>query len=302
MDDNVLDVKNRKFIWETALMLPHSRNLVDSGIEELSEYFKISHREVEEVLPKSENLLADEWRKMKVNPRDANSVISFYNNTKIEIFELMDWHINRFDTGPLNYVCALEIAKERNAKKYLDYGSGIGSGIILFSKNGFEVTSADISDPLQDFIKYRSKKRNINVEFINLKQQKLKKDYYEVITCFDVLEHLVKPTKTIKELREALKEGGILILNNIKCPKHENKPMHISEVNLEKTLRSLGFNQLWVFQKKFKEVNKWAYVTVLEKVKRNFLYNKFFYIYDKFCPIWFSKSVKKSIGWSYSDN
>lgn len=291
MDSSTFE--RRKSIWEATLMLPNTESLIDSGIKELSEYFGISYTYARDILSKSEQLFAEEWEKNKVNPADNNSVIAFYNNTRFEIFELMDWHINRFDEGPLNYVCVLEIAKKFGFVKYLDYGSGIGSSAILFLRNGLEVTCADISQPLLNFMEYRIKKRKLEVDLVDLKKQHLAKANYDIITCFEVLEHTVKPIRILRSLRMALKNGGLLILNNVQCPKEKGRPMHISRVKLEKKLRYLGFNRLWNLQSEFKKSSNGSYVVVLRKVDRNCFINGLFYLYDSFFPLLLKNFINK---------
>ena len=282
MDKIILE--GRKRVWEQALMLSGYDSLEESAISELSEYFHKDKMEIREVLSQAEKLFAEEWQRMEINREDSESVTSFYNNSQYEILELMDWHVNRFNEGPLNYVCAMEIAKKEKFTRYLDYGSGIGSGSILFLKNGFEVFSADVATPLQEFIKFRLKKRNIEACFIDLKKEKLENAIYDIVTCFDVLEHSVKPMKILEQLGRALRVGGFLILNNVECKLEEKRPMHISEVCLEQKLRYLGFDQLWDLQEDFKKSNP-NYVIVLKKVNRSIFVNMLFFIYDNFCPL-----------------
>lgn len=286
--------ERRKSIWLDSLMLPYYKNLIDSAIMELSEYFSISAEEVINILPQSEKILAEEWVNMNINKKDRNSVIHFYNNTKMEILELMNFHINRFEKGPVNYVCAMEMAKKLGLRKYLDYGSGIGSGAIIFLKNGFDVTCADISQPLLSFIEYRLRKRNLKARLLDLKMQQLDKETYDIITCFEVLEHSTDPLNMLKDLRKALKTEGILILNNVQGVKeNHNKPMHISNVNLQKRLRSLGFEYLWELNHEFKKSCKNNYIFVLRKVNRPFLIDSTFYLYDDFPPLYIKTIINK---------
>lgn len=284
--------EKRKKIWEEALIVSGTQTLIDSAVGELCDYFAKSAEEVRAILPEAGKLLAEEWHRMNINKKDKSSVSDFYNKTSLEIFELMQWNVYGQEKGPISYVAALELAQKMGFKRYLDYGSGVGSGIILFLKHGLEASGADIATPLQDFIKFRLKSRNLTAKLIDLKKQGLKPDAYDIITCFDVLEHAVDPRSMLKELRASLKKGGILVVNNVTCPEDKNKPMHISRVGLEKKLRSAGFDQLWNYQKDFKK-SATNYVVVLKKVKRPAVMNAAFYLYDHFSPLAVSKIVKK---------
>jgi len=286
-------LQRAKEVWENSLKLAGSDCLFKSGVKELSEFFNMTEREVTGILPQSVEIFAKEWERKNIDIKNENSVNDFYNGTSSEIFELMDWHINKFTTGPLHYVRALEIAKQLDLKAYLDYGSGIGSGAIVFLRNGFsDIACADIAEPLRKFVDYRLKKRNMKASLIDLRTEKLDKARYDLITCFDVLEHTTNPRRILKDLRDALKDGGFLILNNADCGTDEDRPMHISTAKLEKRLRGMGFQQLWNFQNEFKELSP-EYVLVLKKIKRHFMHNFLFYLYDGFCPKWLVRIVHK---------
>lgn len=279
MDVKIIEQRKKK--WECELSLDGFDNFEESIVNELCGYFDMEPERVRVFLSESQELFCEEWKKRKINSKKEYSVIDFYNSTYLEIFELMYWHLTVSDGRPLNYLCVNEIAKRFGAKKYLDFGSGVGSGAIVLMNNGFDVTCADISTPLLNFISYRLKIRNLHADLIDLKCQELKKDCFEIITCFDVLEHLVYPEKTLKKLREALKDDGLLILNNADCGEDKERPMHIARINLERRLRCLGFYQLWDLQENFKNAST-SYVIVLKKVKRNFLLNFFYFFYDNF--------------------
>jgi len=203
----------------------------------------------------------------------------FYNETQLELFELMDWHVNKIENGPLVYVCALDLAKKFKCKNYLDYGSGIGSGAILFAKNNFQVSVADVSSPLLSFLKYRFQKRNLEVDLIDLKNKKLKNEMYDIVTCFDVLEHSLHSHKIVCQIRAALKTNGFFVTNNLSIKKDSSRPMHISEVNLEYRIRYLGFEQLWNLQKDLSRTIG-RDIVVLRKVNRPFFINFIYFIYD----------------------
>jgi hypothetical protein len=49
----------------------------------------------------------------------------------------------------------LHFARQYGCQCYLDFGSGVGSGGILFARHGFEVTLADISSTLLGFSPWR---------------------------------------------------------------------------------------------------------------------------------------------------
>lgn len=56
----------------------------------------------------------------------------------------------------LAYVLGLDIAKSHHVQRCLDFGSGVGSGALLFIRADFEMTLADISATLLDFARCES--------------------------------------------------------------------------------------------------------------------------------------------------
>ena len=57
----------------------------------------------------------------------------------------------------------------------------------------------------------KTDKKN-NIQGANLNQKlKFKSNYYQNLVIFNVLEHLISPTKSLRELNRILKKGGLLI-------------------------------------------------------------------------------------------
>ena len=91
----------------------------------------------------------------------------------------MWWHTLNEDDTPLAYVTALKFAASHGAKAVLDFGSGVGSGGILYARNGFDVTLADISSVMLEFCAWRFKARGLAARFIDLKTQRLPSQSYD---------------------------------------------------------------------------------------------------------------------------
>jgi len=225
----ITNLKKREYIkiWHKAICHNKNLSIFNNAIIELQEYFGLQKEQIEHLLLNSEIMLKDEWVNFFLkNDFEESNIIRFYDSTQQEIFELMCWHYIKFLDGPLQYVFALKIALNNKFTTYLDYGSGIGTGGILFAQNNFSVTLADISTTNLDFCRYRFKKRNLKAEFIDLKNQYLQDKRFDIITCFDVLEHTCEPIKIIISLVNALNDNGLLLLN-IPISEDRNRPMHI---------------------------------------------------------------------------
>ena len=104
--------------------------------------------------------------------------------------------------------------------RLLDIGCGDGT-LGYFAKNKYkEVYGVDISEEALKI----AKKRDIIVEKVNLNEEKLpfENDYFDAVTCLDVIEHVFEPRDLIREINRVLKRGGILIIStpNIRCWHH----------------------------------------------------------------------------------
>jgi len=172
----------------------------------------------------------ESWERSNVDVRNPQSVKEFYRDQVVEAYELADWHCGR-TTGqmPLNYARAATFAKEIGAKTILDFGCGIGSGSLALSATGAEVHSADIAQNLLRLTGHRLTRHSYTPVLIDLNgTTRPKRNYYDLITCFDVLEHVPDQLATVRELGGYLKNGGRLIANFAEDSRHPERPMHIS--------------------------------------------------------------------------
>ena len=149
-----------------------------------------------------------EWHEKVAGP-DKESVELFYNQSRGMLYELMWWHTLIEDLSPLAYVVALHFARLHGCGDYLDFGCGVGSGGLLFAKNGIKTTLADISSVALDFSSWRFSKRALSARHIDLKECALPENSFDFITAMDVFEHLVQPEKTVHDLWKALQAGRV---------------------------------------------------------------------------------------------
>ena len=102
----------------------------------------------------------------------------------------------------------IEKVLNKNIKKkinILDYGSGSGVNVKMLSKFG----KVDIFEPHKQTAKYL-KNNYSNKNFQILK--KISKTKYDLIVLADVLEHIKKDKKKIKELSRKLKKNGKILI------------------------------------------------------------------------------------------
>ena len=154
-------------LWEKSLLLEGCSDLRQSALVEIGSY--VGKHDMNEVETLCSQALADirgEWHE-KVASIDEKSVEMFYDKSQGMLYELMWWHTLIDDLSPLAYVVALKFARQKGCGSYLDFGSGVGSGAILFARNGISATLADISSTALNFSTWRFAKRNLAARHID---------------------------------------------------------------------------------------------------------------------------------------
>src|SRR5262245_43394790 len=188
-------------VWRDALMLAGASDLAGSLATELGRFVGIDdRREVERRMRRGVHLVADEWRGSHVDAQDRAAVEQYYDRSTGYLYDLMWWHALANDQSPLGYVTALAFAERHGGRDHLDFGSGVGSGSLLFARHGFATALGDISSTMPAFARWRFEQRHLSATFIDLKAERLPAHAYDIITAMDVFEHLHDPVGTIDML------------------------------------------------------------------------------------------------------
>lgn len=96
-------------------------------------------------------------------------------------------------------------------KKILDIGSGLGVFLKLSQEYGWEPYGVDIAE---GGVKYAKEVYGLkNVFRGTLEQSEFQLNYFDVITLFDVLEHITDPLSLLGKVRLYLKENGVVFIH-----------------------------------------------------------------------------------------
>lgn len=101
-----------------------------------------------------------------------------------------------------------DIKKIKNHGRLLDVGCAYGSLIKEANKLGFKTKGIDISD----YAVKQCKKNDLNAitgVITDIKE----KNYYDIVTAFEVVEHERDPLLTIKTASQLLKSNGLLVVS-----------------------------------------------------------------------------------------
>jgi len=117
--------------------------------------------------------------------------------------ETVDWAKKKI------FLRALKKLEPRKGR-ILDIGCANGFFLALAREKGWKIYGTEISD---FFI--RKAKENLGEKAIfsgHLKEAKFPSDFFDVITLWDVLDHLLDPLEELKEIRRILKKEGALVI------------------------------------------------------------------------------------------
>lgn len=143
----------------------------------------------------------------------------------------------------INHHVPLEYGKK---KKVLEIGCSIGAMTNLLVEKGFEVWATDISK----FAVQRARLLTPQAHFSILDVQKKiqLKTLFDYVFCLEVVEHLEAPEKGIKNMYDALRKGGYLIMSTpYPYSWHYKDPTHINVKHPDdwvKIMKKAGFKNI----------------------------------------------------------
>jgi len=145
---------------------------------------------------------------------------SFYAETDYFVLRQMYYHRN-----DCYHVVAASMRRCGRQGDLCEYGCGVApvTAWLLPHFPKWRYTIVDLLSPALEFARWRFR-QSPNVE---AKEPGLGADLpltrsYDVITCFEVLEHVINPLEAVRHLVEHLKPGGTLHLNFVDDPGEEN--------------------------------------------------------------------------------
>lgn len=102
----------------------------------------------------------------------------------------------------------LKYVKPSKKTKLMDAGCGYGRYTEPLSRI-FDVYAVDISRSMLEIVKKYTGKTFL----YDISKTKFKKDFFDVVICLDVTNHIESLDSTIAEFHRVLKNGGFLVIN-----------------------------------------------------------------------------------------
>ncbi len=153
------------------------------------------------------------------------------------------------------------IKKHKSGTTLLDIGCGEGFFLFNAAKHGYITKGIEIS---QDAAEYAEREFNLDVEAKPFEELQFPDNYFDVVTLWQVLEHVPYPLIVLKEVHRILKPEGLLVtstpdIESILAKTFRRKwwnlrRLHINQFTsktLADMLKKAGFNN--IFSTKYKE-------------------------------------------------
>ena len=160
------------------------------------------------------------------------------------------------------YFFALEFVKRG---KVLDLACGEGYGAYILSKKADYILGLDIDFSVMQYANHKYKKNNLKFLCADMLKMPLKRKIFDVIVCFEALEHIREHNELFVQVKNILKENGVLIIStpNKKVytdDRNVKNPFHVKELYIDefRTLLKNNFKYFLLFgQRIFSISNIW---------------------------------------------
>ncbi len=149
-----------------------------------------------------------------VNPRmDMIELSEFYNESNSSAAQEIvqkdtehdEYKIKKFKT-------AIQLLKrhKEDIEKVFDIGCSTGIFLEMAAKEGWTPYGCDVN---RNLVRENRKRYGDQVKLQEGKHIDFKDNFFDVITLFDVIEHLTNPVDTLKEVSRVLKEDGLVVIS-----------------------------------------------------------------------------------------
>lgn len=152
--------------------------------------------------------------------------------------KLVDLHSKIFRYLLFN---AEETVRDSGRVRFLDFGFGNGAFLVKVATAGHTAIGFEVSKQNCQQLKDYCENEGINIDVINLceeKRERLIEMGVDIITLFQVIEHLPDPYEQVRELSRFLNKGGLLY---IECPNEDSIYIKLKSM----LLRTFGDKRLY---------------------------------------------------------
>jgi 2-polyprenyl-3-methyl-5-hydroxy-6-metoxy-1,4-benzoquinol methylase len=204
-------------------------------IEDLADFEKVDVKEIRRRFERRHELRNEEFK--KVDFTDEKSIDDYYRNNNYEIYDHFFWHLEGRRSFDKKLVEDIKNLNPNKSTEIVDFGSGGGQIAYMLAKEGYQITVIEKNKKELDFISYRFKKHKLKVKIVPLPIHEQFKNKYDIVLCFDVLEHI--PDKefesTINRIKSLKKSDG-KVFATVSFGAQEAHPSHFEMTEKKKNL------------------------------------------------------------------
>ena len=201
-------------MWTELLVRGRNLRPTEAVALDLASYFGRSVDDVQKVRDEVNEIAQKQWS--QADRSTPAAVRDFYKNASNIVFSGLSFHARQAEGPggalPIDVVAAIHPS---GSAEMLDFGAGVGTAAALFARAGWRVTLAEVSVPLLDFARWRLPQLGIEATYVDLNNEQIGQDRYDLITAFNTMAH-VPPSaldETLTTLRNALRDDGLLVFD-----------------------------------------------------------------------------------------
>ena len=146
------------------------------------------------------------------------------------------------------YTWTTQLAEGR---RVLDAGMGLGYGSALLARSGAaEVVGVDIAEEVVETVR-ASAPEGVRCEVADVRDLPFEDASFDLVVCFEVIEHIDGQEQALDELRRVLAPGGLLAISSPNPDVYvEGNPHHVHELRPDELSQLLGarFGAVALFQ------------------------------------------------------
>lgn len=115
------------------------------------------------------------------------------------------WHTRKINL-------AKKLLSEKEFKKCLDVGCASGYMVSEISKHYPKAKYVGVDSYDKVVVHAKKNYPHINFKVANAEKLPFKKEEFDLLICYETIEHITNPLKALKEMKRVLKKNGTLIL------------------------------------------------------------------------------------------
>lgn len=198
---------------------------IAAAMRELKEFTGYSEDRIRELWATSNQQLAKNWQAAAIPQDDRERLAQWYrDNSELYLFAISGYNLEykRIRSN----MKVLKFARGST----LDYGAGNGELLLELARRGHPVAYYDVDGVTMRFARSRAQQYGLTMDFFSRKEDLLaaaRKQGFDTIFSFDVLEHLPDLPGELSFLSSMLNPGGLMVFD-VPAGSTKAHPMHLN--------------------------------------------------------------------------